>query len=58
MNIQNIMKLMSILLEKIENKDIKVKYVRTEEQLADFLTKTTPRRKLLDAFSKLGIVDV
>lgn len=57
MNIQNIMKLMSILLEKIENKDIKVKYVRTEE-LADFLTKTTPRRKLLDAFSKLGTVDV
>lgn len=42
--------------EKTESKDIRVKQVHTDDQLAGFLTKVVPRRKLSHALSKLGIV--
>lgn len=58
MKVQNILKLMSILLEKSENKDIKLKYIHTNEQLMNFLTKAISRGKLSYALSKLGIVDI
>lgn len=40
--------------EKIQNKFIKVESVLTYGQLADFLTKAVPRRKLSNALSKLA----
>lgn len=44
--------------EKIENKDTKVEYVRKDNQLTYFLAKAVPIRKLSDALSKLGTVDI
>ena len=37
--------------EKIEIKEIKLKYVHTNEQSIDFLIQAVMRRKLLDALS-------
>lgn len=44
--------------EKIENSDINVKYVCTENQLADLLTKALPRNRFLILKSKLCISDI
>lgn len=44
--------------EKAESKDIEVRCIHTDDQLADFLIKAVSRGKLSNAFSKLGIVDI
>lgn len=57
-DVQNTLELRHFIREKVENKEIKPKYMNMDEQLEDFLLKAVPRSKLSDALSKLGIVDI
>jgi hypothetical protein len=44
--------------ESAENGRIKVKFIRSEEQLDDILTKTLGRVKFLELSTKIGLIDV
>ena len=46
------------LHSRVEEKKVDVQYVRTEEQIADVLTKSLGRVKFIEFREKLGVVDV
>ena len=46
------------ILQYMEDKKIQVDYVRTEDQLADILTKSLGRVKFLEMHERLGVVKV
>jgi hypothetical protein len=47
-----------LVWESIENSQIKVEFIRSEEQLGDILTKSLGRVKFLELRTKIGLIDV
>jgi hypothetical protein len=47
-----------LVRESVENSQIKVEFIRSEEQLDDILTKPLDRVKFLELPTKIGLIDV
>jgi hypothetical protein len=47
-----------LVRESAENGRIKVKFIRSEEQLGDILTKSLHRVKFLELHTKIGLINI
>jgi hypothetical protein len=47
-----------LIWESVENGQIKVEFIRSEEQLGDILTKPLDRVRFLELHTKIDLIDV
>jgi hypothetical protein len=47
-----------LVSESVENGQIKVEFIRSEEQLGDILTKPLGRVKFLELHTKIGLINI